>query len=591
MVVSFIRRWTAIVTVLAVTVSVLSFSVGAFAIEENADSAVMTVTASVEKEEADVAEVSNTANTVVEELLSTLENKTTDEAVSDVETTEKDINQKIQVLQNKLMNAGNAKKLQETIERQIIRLKELRVKLRAKAMIKVQEVKANLVRKVVAAPRLYEIRWGELDEALRRCQAQDATGLETKCTPESVEYEGKISVDSGTLAVRKELLFEEATDKVTQEKGSAIAFQSTIAGHWDGLLVEYAPDASGTSDSAVNVTVVIGDLQVAKTGFDIFGRYEIGNGHEIEIRRGAQVLTGVAPALQTKIIDNQVAIKEKLANIYEKARVIRSEVDVTDAVTIQADALEAVADEVGENNFEDESAAEIEAEIQAVASTLAADASSEEIQAKVAALKKKLEEIKVKNRVRKFEKNMIPFKDTDDTEWYTAYVNQVKNKGVISGYKDAAGNEMGEFRPANNITVAEILKIALETADKGQDTSSDPNLAAAQNHWAKGYVKEAEELGASLVQGDVDINRPATRGEVVRLMLEALGVEPEAVENTDFSDLSASDPNTPYIEYAKNLDIVSGDAGKTTFRPNDPVNRAEAAKIANQVMEILMGGQ
>ncbi len=74
------------------------------------------------------------------------------------------------------------------------------------------------------------------------------------------------------------------------------------------------------------------------------------------------------------------------------------------------------------------------------------------------------------------------------------------------------------------------------------------------------------------------------------MMLEALGVEPDAITKTSFSDLARAHKHAAYIEYAKELGIVSGDAGKTTFRPDAPVNRAEAAKIANQIIELLLGG-
>jgi hypothetical protein len=115
-------------------------------------------------------------------------------------------------------------------------------------------------------------------------------------------------------------------------------------------------------------------------------------------------------------------------------------------------------------------------------------------------------------------------------------------------------------------------------------------LAAALNHWAKAYVARAEELGLDIVgEGDADLNRPATRGEVIRMMLEAAGIEPDPIGGTSFSDVPPGHKHAAFIELGNELGIVSGDDNATTFRPNDPINRAEVSKIANQIIEILLG--
>ncbi len=49
-----------------------------------------------------------------------------------------------------------------------------------------------------------------------------------------------------------------------------------------------------------------------------------------------------------------------------------------------------------------------------------------------------------------------PFKDVPANEWYYKYVMQAYADGVVQGYGD------GTFRPANNITLAEAMKIVQE---------------------------------------------------------------------------------------------------------------------------------
>jgi len=131
----------------------------------------------------------------------------------------------------------------------------------------------------------------------------------------------------------------------------------------------------------------------------------------------------------------------------------------------------------------------------------------------------------------------------------------------------------------------------LETSNRGHSDGS-PNLASALNHWAKGYVKRAEELGLNLVDAEgVDLNRPATRAEVIRMMLEAVGIDPEEITTTSFSDLAPGHLHSAFIEWAVEEGIISGDDNATTVRPDAPINRAEVAKIAKKILEYLLEQQ
>ncbi|MBU1018061.1 S-layer homology domain-containing protein [Patescibacteria group bacterium] len=535
----------------------------------------------------------------VDDVLAGLEGESTDDVATAIEQVGNTINTRITVLEKELaaipvLSSGGYGKnaaLHMMLQKKIRHLHDLRNKLRAKALKKYGNLAQKIVR-IKNMPAIYEVRWGNLDSHRQPCRLVSTTELKnalstgdvpTSCEPNRYEYKGKITVDVGQLKVKKEVLFEK-NDKVTVTSGQSIEFSSMIAGHWDGLAVEYVPPASDTK-KAVSITVSIGDLKKTYSGAEILGRKKIGNGQFIEFKHLGKVLSGVNKVNQDKLIQNKVTMEEKISNLRAKLDRLR----LMKTVGTGANELEAIVDEAGEYNFDDATAAEVANEIQTVVNELNDDSKPADIAAKAARLKEKLKVAKAKTKSLKFKQNLIPFKDTDDDQWYTDYVSAVKNRGIISGYKDAAGNELGEFRPSNNITVAEILKIALETAGKGTAVGF-PTLEAAKNHWAKGYVKKGEELGLDLVKGTVNLNRNATRGEVIRLMLEALGIKPDNITKTNFSDLPLTHKHAKFIEYAKSLGIVSGDAGKTTFRPDVPVNRAEAAKIADQINKIIIGG-
>jgi|GEM_PF-3658517 len=527
----------------------------------------------------------------VEEVIDEIENMNTDSAVEAIENIEQDIEEEINSINEEIEKDPSSR---ARLSKKIQQLKDLLARLRAKS-IKKHKAIGNIIRQKKNYPAVFEIRWGVLNRKASPCSGTDSAGvlssLAANEAPEAcngvneVEYNGTLSVDSGTLKVRKEVLFEK-NDQVTQAEGSSITFDSSISGHWDSLIVQFIPEKTDDgSKPEINITVSIGDLNETYTGSEIIGKRSIGNNHEIAIKRIAQILPGIASTDQDKIIQNKITVQEKISNVREKIYRLRLLSKGSDNL----DALETAIDGVSEYNFDETGANEVQSEINTVINGLTDNASDANIASKLRLFKKKIAEIKKKSKVRKFIQGNIPFKDTDDNEWYTNFVSSVKEHGIISGYKDAAGNSLGEFRPGNNITIAEILKIALETAGKGQGTGS-PNLKMALNHWSKGYVKKAEDLGMSIVgDNSVDLNRPATRGEVIRLMLESFGIKPDTISGTDFSDVPSTHEHAAFIQYAKDLDIISGDSGQTTFRPDDPINRAEAAKIADQVLGVTGG--
>ncbi|MBT4936966.1 hypothetical protein HON22_03525 [Candidatus Peregrinibacteria bacterium] len=245
--------------------------------------------------------------------------------------------------------------------------------------------------------------------------------------------------------------------------------------------------------------------------------------------------------------------------------------------------LESFENEISSYNFTGEAAAELKKYI----SEFLAEIDSlnpEEVEDEIHALLDIMGGLKDKARDEKFSQGIIPFKDTDDNQWFTTFVSEAADGGVIGGYKDANGNSLGEFRPANNVTVAEALKMALANA-KLKETSGTPANSGAADHWVKGWVKTAEDKGVSL-STSTDLNRNATRGEVVRWIIESFGIAAPKANTSSFSDVRTSDKNIDYIEYAKTMGLISGDGATGKFRPRDGIIRAEVAKILQKATEV-----
>lgn len=457
---------------------------------------------------------------------------------------------------------------------------------------------ADFVRDTRHGRHLYQVRWGALTRSgQERCPgltreeivAALEAGESPDCDVVKAEYDGSLAVSKGQLVVKKQILFED-NDDVSKSSGSSVEWHSMIAGHWDGLIIEYTPDM--TSDEPVEITLSMGEVSGTYLPAEAKGRHEIGNGHILEIRPLAHSLTGIRSELHDKLVQNKLDVQDEVSRLRELIRRLRLIASTLgDEANETVSNLEEALEEIEIYNFDDLSNDEVEAAIQEILDGLGDGTTRDTLRLMISRLKNKVSNIKDRAKERKFNQGFTPFRDTDDDQWYTNYVSSAKELGIVSGYKDANGNELGEYRPANNVTVAEILKIGLETSNRGT-SDGIPSLAGAINHWAKAYVKRAEELGLNLVNDEgIDLSRPATRGEVIRMVLEAIGVDAEIVSTTSFSDLPAGHFHAAFIEFAVENGIISGDDGANTVRPDEPINRAEVAKIVKKVLEYLLEQQ
>lgn len=184
------------------------------------------------------------------------------------------------------------------------------------------------------------------------------------------------------------------------------------------------------------------------------------------------------------------------------------------------------------------------------------------------------------------------FRDVEDKDWFNPYVASLAEWGIVSGYKDVQGKSTGEFRPGNNVTIAEVLKMAMVAAkvDTNQCTNV-PLHPQASGHWAKQYVACAEMMGVRMLnpQHPADLDRPAKRAEVITVVLDVFQDKVLPLYS-NFSDVKGSRFEAD-IAYANLYGIVSGDKntqGVETgmFRPDDSINRAETAKVIYERLKL-----
>lgn len=189
----------------------------------------------------------------------------------------------------------------------------------------------------------------------------------------------------------------------------------------------------------------------------------------------------------------------------------------------------------------------------------------------------------------------MKFSDVQASDWFYRHISSVARWGIVTGYKDSTGKPTGIFGPSKTVTVAEILKMALKAAQVDETTcQGTPAFAQAEKHWARAFVVCAQERGVRLILSAPDLNRPAKRAEVLNVVFDAFGDQPPPLFSP-FTD-TVNHPLESDIAYGAALKMISGDkdaSGKLTgtFRPNDAVVRAEAAKIIYERLRVEVMGE
>ena len=185
----------------------------------------------------------------------------------------------------------------------------------------------------------------------------------------------------------------------------------------------------------------------------------------------------------------------------------------------------------------------------------------------------------------------IAFHDVPRAAWFAPYVRFIAEHTIVSGYKDAVGNPLGEFRPRNAVTLEEVAKIAVQSADLTVDScETTAKNRSASGSWSLPYIACAEGEGWSVFSdGAVDVRRPANRSEVVVTLLQALRVPITSAQGLTFADVTLSTEFAGAIERASIDGIVSGDdtmGAEKFFRPADSMNRAELAKVVTLALQL-----
>lgn len=169
----------------------------------------------------------------------------------------------------------------------------------------------------------------------------------------------------------------------------------------------------------------------------------------------------------------------------------------------------------------------------------------------------------------------IKFRDIS-SNWARAYIIKLVIRGIV--------DNVAYYNPNTNLSRAEFLKIVINTTGWVVPTTNlnIPFNDVSTNTWYAKYVSLA--LSKGMIRSDTRFrpNDSITRAEATKILMVTLWVNvmdpPIAMT---FVDVNYNSDLAKYIETAVSLQVASGQmrGGNRIFRPNDPITRAEIAKV------------
>lgn len=174
--------------------------------------------------------------------------------------------------------------------------------------------------------------------------------------------------------------------------------------------------------------------------------------------------------------------------------------------------------------------------------------------------------------------------------WFAKPVSTVVKYGIMSGYKDAQGQPTGQFGPGNHITLAELSTLGHRIAGISAEA-----FATDTSPWFAAPITSARSRGWTIFMNtDLDPVRPATRGEVMVTLMQAMDVPLQWQKGTIFQDVTTTTTFAAAIETAAKEGLVEGKKDVTgqplhLFGPADSVTRAEMAKVISAVLKKYRG--
>lgn len=179
------------------------------------------------------------------------------------------------------------------------------------------------------------------------------------------------------------------------------------------------------------------------------------------------------------------------------------------------------------------------------------------------------------------------FSDVSTIHWANAAINEMSDRGVISGYPD------GTFKPNNKVTREQFAKMMVLALDL---KLLEPNKASfndlSKGTWSYSYVETAKPYLTGYKQGNNSYfkgGESAIREDIAVALVKALKLENQDIDVSEldrtFKDANEVSPELKkYVLIAYKNKLISG-YGDGTFKAQGKLTRAEAASLLLKVIQ------
>lgn len=182
----------------------------------------------------------------------------------------------------------------------------------------------------------------------------------------------------------------------------------------------------------------------------------------------------------------------------------------------------------------------------------------------------------------------IEFSDVPKDKPYASAVYELAERGIIGGYED------GTFKPGSSITRGQAAAIIAKLLNLETENVNDPGFKdVSPRLWSFGAIAATAEKGIFRGYGDGRFgpNDKITRAQMASILIKAFDFhyyKRSLFTDIPFKDIDklASHQEAVYTLYK--IGITSG-TSPTTFSPNDPITRAQAAVLITKTEKVRAG--
>ena len=181
----------------------------------------------------------------------------------------------------------------------------------------------------------------------------------------------------------------------------------------------------------------------------------------------------------------------------------------------------------------------------------------------------------------------LGFSDTR-AHWARPQIDHLHSRELLSGYPE------GTYRPNAYVSREEFVTLVIKALNKESEArqleKGEGFFRDTRQRWSRGFVDLAQELNitAGDGMGNFHPQRVVTRQEAVTLLVNALGTEPDLTDAEEvlfFDSADIQDWAWASVTYAYRHGIIQG-FPDMTFRPRDPVTRAQVAVMLEQFLDL-----